>query len=363
MRYFHAWLEAPPKKWQIEKDKKLFKGCSDIPSQIYSDSEETEDEASDISDESHVSKDPEDSSGIFFVESSNCKHSNIQTEKDVINESHVPEENEDNVEMYLVYPSNSNDENDISPRKGKCTGSLKFLYLQMELCKAVTLEEWLKENKQEISLKERMTIFLQIVNAVEYIHSRDMIHRDLKPANIFFALDDSIKVGDFGLVTQIRRRTHKCKTCKIESQTCNVGTPRYMSPEQKRNEIYTQKVDIYALGLILFELLCCFSTEMEKMKAISDLKSGNLSDSFANTPQGSLVKLLTSEDPSLRPKAADITEKIKNIEDPSLRSKAADIIILILTKINPIRWKYALENIFNILYTLYTPIHSDSTDR
>ncbi|XP_057306248.1 eukaryotic translation initiation factor 2-alpha kinase 3-like [Hydractinia symbiolongicarpus] len=184
-----------------------------------------------------------------------------------------------------------------------------FLYIQMQLCKQATLKDWLSERTSAISLKRSMDIFMQIVHAVDYFHGQGMMHRDLKPANIFFSLDGSVKVGDFGLVTAITRPSkgkHNGKCFVDENHTGQVGTQLYMSPEQATGRPYSQKVDIYSLGLILFELLCFFSTQMERMQLIYRIKQGILPEDLTDTPQGELVKLLTSEDPGDRPEAKEI---------------------------------------------------------
>uniref|UniRef100_A0A3B4ZUJ8 Protein kinase domain-containing protein n=1 Tax=Stegastes partitus TaxID=144197 RepID=A0A3B4ZUJ8_9TELE len=117
--------------------------------------------------------------------------------------------------------------------------SEKFLYIQMELCDTRTLKEWIDENNKNTSnrdskrRKESLDIVLQIVDGVEYIHSKKFIHRDLKPSNIMFGQEGQVKIGDFGL---------------------------------KSNKPYGRKVDIFPLGLIYFELLWKISTFHEKDK-------------------------------------------------------------------------------------------------
>jgi translation initiation factor 2-alpha kinase 3 len=110
----------------------------------------------------------------------------------------------------------------------------------------------------------------QISGAVMYLHSKGMMHRDLKPSNIFFSHDGRVVLGDFGLVT--RSSVHNsCLTPRAEKQqqrqcTADLGTNLYMSPEMRSTMVYDQKVDVYSLGVILFELYFPFNTAMERVK-------------------------------------------------------------------------------------------------
>lgn len=110
-----------------------------------------------------------------------------------------------------------------------------------------------------------------------------------QPSNIFFAFDDKIKIGDFGLVTAMTEGINGVHTpCNINEvniiknvHTARVGTHLYMSPEQMNGKNYNYKVDIYSLGIILFELLIPFSTEMERIKALTNLRKSIFPENFS----------------------------------------------------------------------------------
>lgn len=164
-----------------------------------------------------------------------------------------------------------------------------YLYIQMQLCRKESLKDWLQKNDMSIRADQTFTIFKQIVEAVEYVHLKGLIHRDLKPGNIFFSLDGQVKIGDFGLVTDMLDERKVQTPCGDEtglpSPTCaqhteQVGTHLYMSPEQLCGGPYNYKVDIYSLGLIFFELLVVFGTEMERIKTLRDLRSSRFPSDF-----------------------------------------------------------------------------------
>lgn len=188
-----------------------------------------------------------------------------------------------------------------------------FLYIQMQLCQKNSLKEWLTKNSYLERKDQVVPIFEQIVCAVEYVHLKGLIHRDLKPSNIFFALDGTIKIGDFGLVTDMAEQTTPDNEQSLLLPTNNgthslkhtqrVGTTLYMSPEQISNQPYNYKVDIFSLGLILFELFATFSTEMERINTLKDVRNNifpvDFKENFNNEYE--LLRLMLSQVPSDRP--------------------------------------------------------------
>jgi eukaryotic translation initiation factor 2-alpha kinase 3 len=164
-----------------------------------------------------------------------------------------------------------------------------YLYIQMQLCMKNSLKDWLRANSLEMRHGKTIEIWSQIVDAVHYVHLKGLIHRDLKPSNIFFALDGhTIKIGDFGLVTDMAEIPYDPLTSSSDpnlsfnvensllqqrkKHTQRVGTSLYMSPEQSKGLPYSYKVDIFSLGLILFELLNFFNTETEKFKVLENIR-------------------------------------------------------------------------------------------
>ena len=196
-------------------------------------------------------------------------------------------------------------------------GAKMYLYIQMQLCQKDSLKEWLQVTPLAERQLKIVSIFDQIVKAVEYVHLKGLIHRDLKPSNIFFALDGTVKVGDFGLVTDMEDCPDSPEDAagrqggdggwnsrtQVKKHTQQVGTHLYMSPEQLNGGQYDYKVDIYSLGLILFELLVAFSTEMERIKALTSLRQSNFPPEYLPAYEGELdlLKMMLSVRPQERP--------------------------------------------------------------
>ncbi|XP_060115297.1 interferon-induced, double-stranded RNA-activated protein kinase [Heteronotia binoei] len=175
------------------------------------------------------------------------------------------------------------------------------LFIEMEFCEKGTLADWMKLKRGTKSCKSDSLIkFQQIVEGVAYIHSKELIHRDLKPLNILISKEDKIKISDFGLVTT-------CIDDPSVQRTENRGTKSYMAPEQAGKN-YGKEVDIFPLGLILFEMLYIFETEYERSKEWDNIRKCVFPETFnkAFPAEPALIKRMLSEAPSKRPLATTI---------------------------------------------------------
>jgi serine/threonine protein kinase/dienelactone hydrolase len=129
-------------------------------------------------------------------------------------------------------------------------------FLVMELVEGNTLADRIKTGP--IPIKEALELTLQITEALEAAHDKGVIHRDLKPANIKVTPDDKVKVLDFGLAKNISSNQPDLEADTLSALTGEgmvMGTLPYMSPEQIRGNPVDARSDIFALGIIIFEML------------------------------------------------------------------------------------------------------------
>ena len=123
------------------------------------------------------------------------------------------------------------------------------VYIVMELAEGQLLRQVLNE-QGKLPVERAVGIALAICEALEYIHSLGVVHRDLKPENIIIDDKDRIKLIDFGIASQVgARRLTFGKLSQV------MGTPDYISPEQVKGKRGNGRSDIYALGVMLYEIL------------------------------------------------------------------------------------------------------------
>lgn len=118
-------------------------------------------------------------------------------------------------------------------------------YIVMELVDGITLKKYI-EKKARLSVKEAVSIAIQVSMGIEAAHNNHIIHRDIKPQNIIISKEGKVKVTDFGIA----------KAATSNTITSNVmGSVHYTSPEQARGGYSDEKSDIYSLGVTMFEML------------------------------------------------------------------------------------------------------------
>jgi serine/threonine protein kinase len=123
------------------------------------------------------------------------------------------------------------------------------VYMVMEWVEGKLLRQILIEQKK-LPIERAIRITLGICEALEYIHSKGVVHRDLKPENIMVDANDQVKLIDFGIAGSVGMR--RLTFAKL---THAMGTPDYISPEQVKSKRGDARSDIYALGVMLYEML------------------------------------------------------------------------------------------------------------
>lgn len=122
----------------------------------------------------------------------------------------------------------------------------KLQYIVMEYVEGITLKEYI-EQQGRLEIREAVHFTMQILRALQHAHDKGVVHRDIKPQNILLLSNGNIKVTDFG----IARFSNEQKTMTGSA----IGSVHYISPEQARGDIIDDKTDIYAVGVVLYEML------------------------------------------------------------------------------------------------------------
>ena len=246
------------------------------------------------------------------------------------------------------------------------------LYIQMQLCHPASLADWIQERNSKVPEKnyqERvgpaLEIFEQIVKGLAHVHEKGIIHRDLKPANIFASKNGQIiKIGDFGLSKQLlginrngengdsqpaesKSSPRDAQNCDISGSyhdhwhnakkgvmipwpndsktaitqfrkqdqflTMGIGTRSYAAPEQLQSKFYSTAADIFSLGLIFLELVCCFETEHERLHNFQKCRQQEGLQQWLMEQYSEIANIIlacTQPDPANRPSAKHILEML-----------------------------------------------------
>jgi len=188
-------------------------------------------------------------------------------------------------------------------------------YLAMERLRGQSLEEYLEAGGR-LEMREILAIGIQLAGALDYAHERGLIHRDVKPSNIYFDPESGlVKLVDFGIAAIGDGERGGSETGSI------VGTPKYMAPEQIQGRELDGRVDLYALGVVLYRLLdggTPFDARSigSLIHQIVHRPPRRLQPSDARTPVDliELVGRLLAKDPESRPASgAALLEELQGI--------------------------------------------------
>ena len=196
------------------------------------------------------------------------------------------------------------------------------VYMVMEWCEGRLLRDILNESR--IAPDRAVRITLAVLEALEYIHDNGVVHRDLKPENIMVDADDNVKLIDFGIAgdAAARRLTYA-------NLTAALGSPNYISPEQVKGKRGDGRSDIYAMGVILYEMLTgkLPFTGSSPMRVINDrLLNYPMPPSVADPSvspqlQEVLYRALERDPRNRYPKARDFARDLEHLDQVGVEDR------------------------------------------
>lgn len=192
------------------------------------------------------------------------------------------------------------------------------LVIIMQYCEGGDLATYIKDmrkQRQRIDEQQIMHYFVQILQALQYIHGERILHRDLKTSNLFLMKSKFVvKLGDFGISRVLEG--------SIEAAITVVGTPYYMSPEVCENKPYTFKSDVWSLGCCLYEM--CMLKHAFSADNLLGLVYKIVSDKYEPIPElytaqlDTLIQRMLEKNAEIRPSVREL------LADPYVQSFVAD---------------------------------------
>ena len=173
----------------------------------------------------------------------------------------------------------------------------------MEYAENGNLYELISKEQGGLSESKAFDYFIQVVNAVYYLHNNNIIHRDIKPENILIGNDNKIKLCDFGWAKELT----------LENRSTFCGTVEYMAPEIVGSENYDYSVDIWSLGILLYELLY----------GHSPFKASNTKNVILNIKTHELI--YDDKNKKISKACKDLIQKLL-VSNPQKRLKIKDIL-------------------------------------
>jgi serine/threonine-protein kinase len=126
-------------------------------------------------------------------------------------------------------------------------------YLALEYVDGLPIHAWCEQH--ELDIRARLALFVTVIRAVAHAHARLVVHRDLKPSNVLVARDGQVKLLDFGIAKLLADDGSAAEETELTRLGGRALTPQYAAPEQILGKPVSTSADLYALGVLLFELL------------------------------------------------------------------------------------------------------------
>jgi serine/threonine-protein kinase len=201
-------------------------------------------------------------------------------------------------------------------------------YLVLELVDGERIDRWC--DGRHLNVDQRLRLFADVLAAVSHAHSHLVIHRDIKPGNILVTQDGTVKLLDFGIAKLVDTQSQETVT----SEGGHALTPEYAAPEQLRGGEVTTATDVYALGVLLYQLLAGrhptapdSGSAAEVMRATLDTDPMRLPHALAHLPAGDATvpaRIASERDTPLPRLRRQLRGDLENIVARALRKAPAE---------------------------------------
>jgi eukaryotic-like serine/threonine-protein kinase len=215
-------------------------------------------------------------------------------------------------------------------------------FLAMELIDGLPLSEWKRKRR---SVAARVELMAQVADGLARAHDAGIVHRDLKPDNIMVTHDGRAKIVDFGVAKLTERLGERTALSGVTTPTSRVGTTAYMAPEQVEGKPLDHRADVFAFGVVLYELLAGVNPFAAPQYADTIHNVAHLEPSLEPIPRDlrRVVRRCLRKEPelrydSMRDAALDLRESLGELEAPRPRWRSRWTLLLALPLLAILAW-------------------------